>query len=354
MNIWKRLRIVLCAGILLGAGVMGAGVGYAAPDTTATTSDTGQTVDTNPIWSGLWEGVNLATGGFNSTSTTNSSTSGSNGSGANPDSGTSAPGSSSTGGITSIAPNEPDMYAALGDSVAAGVGLPNPVSVPADETRCGRTAEAYPYQVARTVGLQLIHAACSGATAGDLFTIQRSGSPNLPPQLDAAFAGGKPQLITITAGANDVHWIQLVSTCYFTNCATFATTATANAALLALQTKLYVLFSDIWLKSGGNPPTTVITGYYDPVSAACATQFNGNITPTEINWITAEVSALNQTIQGVASVFDFVRFAPVSFAGHDVCSGSSWIQGTNDPQPFHPTVTGQQVYARSVLSALGK
>src|SRR4051794_14732360 len=34
------------------------------------------------------------------------------------------------------------LYAALGDSVAAGVGLATPLSVPQDQSRCGRTAES--------------------------------------------------------------------------------------------------------------------------------------------------------------------------------------------------------------------
>jgi hypothetical protein len=42
--------------------------------------------------------------------------------------------------------------------------------------------------------------------------------------------------------------------------------------------------------------------------------------------------------------------APVSFAGHDLCSSEPWIQTTSDPMPFHPTATGQEAIARAVTA----
>lgn len=238
--------------------------------------------------------------------------------------------------------------------MAAGVGLPNPVPVPSNYTRCGRTSEAYPFAVAQNVGMSLLHTACSGATVGDLFTIQRSSNTNLPPQLDTAFASGKPQLITITAGANDAHWVQFITTCYYSNCATNNNTTLANDYLATLAAKLQALFGAIWLKSGGQPPTTIITGYYNPVSATCTSKYSNNVTSDEISWINNEVTSLNKTIQNAASAYSYVRFIPIDFTGHDICSNNSWIQGPNDAQPFHPTVTGQQVMAKAVLNALGR
>lgn len=260
-------------------------------------------------------------------------------------------------------------YAALGDSVAAGVGLSSLSQVPADYARCGRTTQAYPYIVAKQRNLQLNHVACSGATAGDLYTKQRSGSPNLPSQLSVAFAGGKPDLLTITAGANDAQWNYFLRYCYVGDCAngsipfsasqgcfpdsfnSISTTNLANCYLGALQLKLIGAFWSIQYYSGGTPPKTIVTGYYNPLSDAC-TKVTPKITAAEIAWMTAEVNALNGTIKQVAAMYPFVTYVPVDFSGHDVCSTDSWVQGVGSPQPFHPTARGQQAIAQAVLGAL--
>lgn len=305
----------------------------------AASAQSANTSSSNVIWSGLWEGANIAFG-TNAAPSSNSSASS-----------TSARTPSTSAAAT--VPSTSGAYVALGDSVAAGLGLPTKVQVPTAETRCGRTSEAYPYTVAQSMGLSLVHKACSGATVGDLVTKQRSGSPNQPAQLDAAFAGGIPSLITITAGANDAHWISFLRTCYATNCATKTSTTLANAYLTALQLKLYYTFSSIQARSGGQTPSVVVTGYYNPVSPAC-TSLTDKVTTEEITWLTAEASALNQTIQNVAASYPFVKFAPVDFGGHDICSAQPWVQGLSSPAPFHPTAEGQQVIAQSVLTALGR
>lgn len=317
------------------------------PAAASATGSSTASSSSNVIWSGLWEGANLSFG-----------------------SGSARPASSSA---AAAVPATAGAYVALGDSVAAGLGLPTKSTVPSAETRCGRTAEAYPNTVARTMGLPLVHAACSGATAGDLVTKQRPGGPNLPPQLTTAFAGGQPSLITITAGANDARWVQFLRLCYSSaNCANGSarptaecipddpnerrastTTLVANCYLRIMQIKLSFALASIRARSSSQPPTVVVTGYYNPVSPAC-TALTRNVTADEISWLTAEANALNQTIQGVAAGYSFARFAPVDFTGHDICSSQPWIQGLAGRAPFHPTAEGQQVIARSVLAALGR
>lgn len=246
----------------------------------------------------------------------------------------------------------PASYAALGDSVAAGLGLAGVTTPTGTGTQCGRSSEAYPYTVASVMKLPLNHIACSGATAGDLFTEQGVDGPNISAQLDGAFAAGTPALITITAGANDAHWSEFVRGCYVTNCATGTATFLANSYLTALQAKLYIAFSSIYLRSAGTPPTVVITGYYNPVSSTCTTS-QSNITASEITWLSAENTALNQTIANVSRHYSFVRVAPVDFTGHDICSLNPWVQSLTDAAPFHPTTAGEQVIAQSVLRSLG-
>lgn len=272
------------------------------------------TTDDNPIWSGLWQGYNMAAGASSDSSRTK-------------------------------------VYAALGDSVAAGLGLKKASGATSRDVQCGRSPQAYTTTIARATNLPIINAACSGATAGDMVTEQGVSGPNIPPQLDAAFAQGTPELMTITAGANDAHWRGFLRACYATNCATSTSTTAANAYLVSLQLKLYYMFYAIQSRSAGTPPPRVyVTGYYNPLSDSC---LGSRISNTEMIWLNAEAKALNQTIQNVTNAFSsFATFVPVSFAGHDICSSSPWVQGLNGKAPFHPTATGQQAIAKAILAKM--
>ncbi|MDB5161271.1 MAG: hydrolase family protein [Candidatus Saccharibacteria bacterium] len=320
----KRLTAFCISCSLLFIGIINVGAAAASSSSSSVQST---------ILSGLWEGSNfIIPNGSASQSVPNRS----------------APTSSiTTNGPMTSSPAITGTYAALGDSVAAGLGLPS------QDALCGRSPQAYPYQVSQATGLPLVHVACSGATAGDIFTNQERMGRTIPPQLDAALASGNPSIITITAGANDAHWTGFLSECYTFSCGSRTDTLLASFYLVLLQAKLNTALNDIAARSGGTPPTAVVTGYYNPLSSSC-TSLQQNVTANEINWLNGEVNALNQTLQNTSSQFSFVRFAPVNFTGHDICSAQPWVQGVNDPAPFHPTTQGQTVIAQAVLGALGR
>ena len=242
-------------------------------------------------------------------------------------------------------------YAALGDSVAAGAGLPLPANADANTTACDRSAQGYPNLVASSMNLGLNNLSCSGATVGDLVTPEDVAGTEQAAQINQAFANGTPKFISITAGANDAQWSTFLKECAMTNCSTTANTVAVDGLLVTLQAKLLAALSSIQLHANGStPPRTVVTGYYDPVSVACVQK--GQLTSANLTWITAATNALNQTIKQTTQEFSFARFSPVSFAGHDVCSSSSWVQGPNDPAPFHPTAQGQQEIAKDVEAGM--
>jgi lysophospholipase L1-like esterase len=292
---------------------------------------------------GLWAGTNL---NFNISNPSANCTS-------NPSaqpSATSQP-TASTSQNSSPSGTASPAYVALGDSVAAGFGLPLFPNGNTIGRECGRSPKAYPYIVAKKLHSPIKNYACSGATAGDLVTYQHVNGPNPRPQLDNAFSHGTPKLITITAGANDAHWQYLIKECYVADCATSFNTTVADGFLYVLQAKLNVDMYSIENRSNGNPPQIILTGYYDPLSQQCS-QIQHNITPQELHWIDAETGALNQTIRQVANNYDFVTFAPVDFSGHDLCSSNPWIQGLHDNAPFHPTAKGQQQIAHDVMAKI--
>lgn len=281
-----------------------------------------------PILSGLWAGVNAATGAHYDCE----------------DASTSEQGSGSD------QMNSSGIYVALGDSVAAGLGLPLATS---SNTLCGVSDEAYASTVAAALDMDYYNAACSGATMGDLFTEQHpSGtSQDIQPQLDSAFAAGTPALVTITAGANDVRWADFIRKCYVATCGTKTDDAVAAGLLTALRVKLAYALHDIQVRSGGYPPTVVLTGYYQPFSEACTAASNG-LTTTEIQWIRTQTDRLNQTLARAAAKHSFVRYASPDFSGHELCTADPWIQGPADVAPLHPTAAGQQAIAAAVLAKL--
>lgn len=238
-----------------------------------------------------------------------------------------------------------NQYVALGDSVAAGLGLTSPIG---DDERCGRTFDAYPYTVANARGMEIAHLACSDATMGDIITNQGVSGPNIAPQIDGAFASGTPELITITAGANDVHWDTFIRKCYTRTCGTPNDQKAFNGLITVLGVKLQSVLKDIELRSNGSPPEVIITGYYDPLSDQCA-QIEPRLEPEELTWINARTADLNQTLEHASSQYSFVSFAPIDFTGHDICSDFPWVQTLDDPAPFHPTYEGQVAIAQAIL-----
>lgn len=342
---YKRLLSLFTTTLLLASLLMPAMPAQA----TGSTTTSPQPSVSDLIISGLWGGINVIPWGSAGTAGTTGKIA--------PNRPAGTPATPAPAPVSPATPQTSQAYVALGDSVAAGVGLPTAAPLAAGmaaQSACGRTAEAYPNEVARAMGLPLIHAACSGATVRDLYTPQLSGLALLPAQLNIAFTGGTPRIMTITAGANDVFWEQFLRTCASTlNCANAAGTELANSRLQTVQARLIYAFDQINLRSGNRPPTVVVTGYYNPVSPAC-TSVRPSVSAEEVRWMTAAVDALNQTIRQTAARYPFVRFAPVDFTGHDICSAQPWVQGLESARPIHPTTEGQRVIARSVLTTLGR
>jgi lysophospholipase L1-like esterase len=306
----------------------------------------------DPIWSGLWSGANLTFGGTSEDDTPARQTepTATGGRGAETPATPAPP--ASTNGTATPTPTYTSDYVALGDSVAAGLGLPTWDDATAQDRRCGRSPEAYAFEVGRQLGRRHALYACSGASSGDLFTRQWISNTNPNIQLNQAFANGVPEYMSITVGANDIAWRSIMQRCYTGACGSRFQTTAIEAGLILMERNLNRAMDQIRQRSGDNPPTVVLTGYYNPASAACTTFTDQRITANEVTWITANVDNLNQRLEAIADNYDFVRFAPVDFTGHDLCSNDPWVQGLRDDAPIHPTADGQQAIARAVVRAI--
>lgn len=100
-------------------------------------------------------------------------------------------------------------YVALGDSYAAGPGIPAQRS---DPIGCYRSTNNYPALLARALNIRnYIDVSCSGATTDNMTSAQPSPLGPNPPQFNAL----KPDtdLVTVTIGANDIDIGDLWSSC---------------------------------------------------------------------------------------------------------------------------------------------
>lgn len=243
-------------------------------------------------------------------------------------------------------------YFALGDSVAAGAGLPVIAGATNEDTICGRSTQAYPYKVAAGLGTSVTHLACSGAKVDEgIYGYQTRGGSNVAPQLDRAFQAGTPDLITMTIGANDARWSQFIRSCYVWTCDTNSQSVLAKVYRADLRIELAYMLSKVQRLSGGNPPEVLLSGYFAPFSNLDCVETD-RITSSEQIWLKKQANALNQAIQSVVPYYPFAQYVPIDFTGHELCSADSWVQGPNDLAPFHPTAEGQAAIADAFLLAL--
>ncbi len=243
-------------------------------------------------------------------------------------------------------------YVALGDSVAAGAGLPVIAGGSTEDSICGRSAEAYPYQVAAGLGTSVTHLACSGAKVDEgIYGEQERGGIEIPAQLDVAFQSGTPDLITATVGANDARWAQFIRSCYVWTCDTRTQSALAKVYRADLRIELALMLSQIEQASGYTPPTVLLSGYFAPFANLDCVDTD-RISLTEQAWLKKQAESLNQAIQSVTRYYSFAEYVPIDFTGHELCSADSWVQGPYDLAPFHPTAEGQTAIAGAFLERL--
>ncbi|UZJ25062.1 SGNH/GDSL hydrolase family protein [Rhodococcus antarcticus] len=128
----------------------------------------------------------------------------------------------------------PPTYVALGDSYAAGFGLPLPATLTGQPVAgCEQTTLDYPHRLATSLGLALTDVTCSGAVTGDFSAPQAvTPMPDPPAQLDV-FKTIQPDLVSITIGGNDLGFSAIAQACIALtkNGPTLATAATKTPSL---------------------------------------------------------------------------------------------------------------------------
>jgi GDSL-like Lipase/Acylhydrolase family len=239
----------------------------------------------------------------------------------------------------------------LGDSTAAGAGLPPVARASPADSACGRSSQSYAIDLAGVNGWKALNLACDSATiAHGLLGPQQQGTQLLSPQIDAADQVKDPAVVIVSVGADDLQWSAILEYCAATTqCDSRASNAYFQQRLAQFSTDYLQLL--IQLGSLPGHPRVIINRYYDPFGSDLSCILRRGLTPQKIGTIQTWLSALNQVLARGAAQFGFMSPQP-SFAGHALCSSLPYVQGLDDRAPFHPTALGQLAIALSDEVAL--
>ena len=152
----------------------------------------------------------------------------------------------------------------MGDSTAAGEGLPVATSSSRMSRACGRSQDSYAQDLAAVNGWRVLNLACSGASIADgLLGPQFRNGRIIPPQLASAQRATDASVIIVNIGANDVNWAAMVGYCATApRCDDKATTAYFQQQLASFSKDYLQLLSQLAILPGH--PRVIINQYYNP------------------------------------------------------------------------------------------
>ncbi|PZT74292.1 lipase [Streptomyces sp. AC1-42W] len=231
-------------------------------------------------------------------------------------------------------------YVALGDSYSSGVGSGSYIGSSGD---CKRSTRAYPsLWAAAHSPSSFAFTACSGARTGDV-TAGQLGPLN-----------SSTDLVSISIGGNDAGFADVMTTCVLRSQSTcLSRIATARGYVdNTLPGKLDAVYSAIRAKAPN--ARVVVLGYprFYKIGGSCIVGLNDTIRSA----INGAADYLNTATAKRAADHGF-SFGSVTsaFAGHEICSGDSWLHSLNwlnIGESYHPFAAGQSGGYLPVLNAL--
>jgi lysophospholipase L1-like esterase len=247
---------------------------------------------------------------------------------------------------------------AIGDSYTAGTGAgPFVPNFP-----CAQTAGGYVDQLdALPIVDDVANAACHGALLDE---VAERGVPSVMQQIaDLAKSeglSGRTELVTLTAGANDIGFNTILFTC------AFSTAEACQQAALGARTKLADVQARLAealtaIHRAAPRARIAVFGYpllFDPVggipvlSTESQNLVNGGTAALNAA-IAAAVAEANADSRANAQYIDVERFA-----GHEANSFQQWIVLDLEPpiefddQTFHPNAAGHTQYAEALTSSV--
>ncbi len=286
-------------------------------------------------------------------------------------------------------------YVALGDSYSAGEGSPytaddnaspgyenntnNPKDAPGILKNMCHRGYAYGRQlsapfsnspiselVTHDPNSRYTFRACSGATTSDVRTLSQYGSTQLAQWI---YVPTNTNVITLTVGGDDLGFAHTLWWCVANGCLAVPadilqqTRDQLSSGLSAALTKLRLQAPNATMFLLGYPRLFVDGGQECQDLSVVTSGLTFKLSRSDQQNLNVRGDALNAVLQEVAAE-EGVHFVPVSFQGHELCSGGQrYLWGTKvslpesdntDQSRFHPTRAGQQSYARALQSYLNQ
>ncbi len=254
--------------------------------------------------------------------------------------------------IAKAAPVRPKVQVVvIGDSTAAGDGLPPvPHATPSD-LACGRSTDSYAEDLARADHWNVLNLACDSATiANGLLGPQGRGGQTAPAQIDGVQSARNASAVIVSIGADDLGWSAVVQYCAAApNCDDRATAAYFQQQLASFSKNYLQLLSQ--LATLPAHPRVLINRYYDPFGPNVSCLSRSGLTTAKLRTLTSRLNTLNAVLAKGAADFGFASTQP-DFAGHQMCTQQPFVQGLQGSAPFHPTTLGEFAIALADQAAL--
>ncbi len=240
----------------------------------------------------------------------------------------------------------------IGDSTAAGWGLPWGPKPTAEEQACGRSPESYAADLAAANQWNVLSLACGSATIanGLLGPEVLYNGEIAPPQLPQAEAATHAKVVIVSVGADDLSWSVMTKLCAASAvCDDKVSSAYFNQLLSTFTRNYYQLLSD--LDRLPAHPAVLVNEYYSPFGSdvSCLQQYG--MTQAKVKVLLARLGQLNTVLAQGASLFGFGVATP-RFTGHELCTTDPWVQGPSDAAPLHPNAAGELAIALADQQAL--
>ncbi|MDR6610719.1 SGNH/GDSL hydrolase family protein [Leifsonia sp. 1010] len=253
---------------------------------------------------------------------------------------------------------------ALGSSFAAGAGI-----TPIIDRKANRSAGNYPYLVAASIGAKLTDVTVSGATTETILREpQRLGSRRLPPQMQSFAPDADVDLVTLTAGGNDLRYLgTLISVAYGSwlearpatrvlgrrlRAAAVASPSTQREVDAAAAGLVSIVEA---IRERARSARILLVNYLTVVGPATAPSRAAPFTADELASFRRIADQLKQAFVIAESATDaeLVDVAAISET-HGLGSQDPWVQGfaprsAREAALFHPTPAGMRAVASAVV-----
>ncbi len=232
----------------------------------------------------------------------------------------------------------------IGDSTAAGAGNPLVADATPQDVACRRSRDSYAADIAAVNGTTVVNLACTNASIeAGLFGIEAINGSIVPAQLATLDSMTGVRTVIVSIGANEMHWAALMELCLVSpTCDDSASSAWFSQALDSFTVDYYDLLQHLATLPGA--PQVIVNEYYDPLPAKPVCPGQPNITAAKSAVLSARLAMFNKVLSEGAASFGFAAVNP-SFAGHELCTNQSFVQGLGAGAPLHPNAAGELAIA---------